>query len=158
MGKQVISFHYELKDDKGTLIDSSQGNEPLAFLEGNGSIIPKLEEVLLLLPKGERKDVSIAYQDGYGAYDNSLIAKVARKQFPTPNLKEGDVFQVQKGDGVQMVVVIEISDDEVTVDANHPLAGKNLSFVVEITDKRDATADEIAHGHAHTPGHDHHHH
>lgn len=158
MVKKVISFHYELKDDKGTLIDSSRGNEPLSFLEGSGSIIPKLEDVLLPMPKGERKDVFIAYQDGYGAYDDSLIAKVARKQFPTQNVKEGDVFQVQKGNGVQMVVVIKVAEDEVTIDANHPLAGKNLNFSVEITDKRDATDEEIVHGHAHTPGHDHHHH
>src|SRR5262245_24177398 len=158
MTKQVITFHYELKDDAGKPLDSSKGGQPIAFLEGSDSIIPGLEEALLQLQKDDTKEINVPYQDACGPYDQSLVARVARKQFPTENLKVGDVFQVEKDGMHRLITVIEIAGEEVTIDANHPMAGKNLHFKVQIVEKRDATTEEILHGHAHGPGGHHHHH
>lgn len=157
MAKQVISFHYRLTDSKGKEVDSSLDSEPLAFLEGSGQIIPGLEGTLLTLGIGDKKTVTVPYKDAYGAYDQSLIVQVPRDKFPAQEVKVGDMFQVQNGDHPQVVMVVEIKDGNVTIDANHPLAGQDLTFDVEITARRDATADEILHGHAHGP-HGHHHH
>ena len=157
MPRQVIGFHYELKDESGNIIDSSRGGEPLTFLEGSGQIISGLEPSLLNLEKGQVEKISVPAKDAYGAYDQSLVGQVPRKQFPNPELKSGDVFEVQKGDEIRLIKVLEVADDLVTVDANHPLAGKDLNFVVEVTSRRDATAEEIAHGHAHSEQHPHSH-
>lgn len=156
MAKQVISFHYRLTDSKGKEVDSSMDAEPLAFLEGSGQIIPGLEVTLLTLAVGEKKTVNVPYLEAYGAYDQSLVVQVPRDKFSVQEVKVGDMFQVQNGDHHQVVMVVEIKDGVVTIDANHPLAGQDLTFDVEITNRRDATADEILHGHAHGP-HGHHH-
>jgi FKBP-type peptidyl-prolyl cis-trans isomerase SlyD len=157
MIKQVITFHYELKDDAGKALDSSQGREPITFLEGSDAIIPGLEEALLLLKKSDSKEIHVPYQDAYGPYDQSLVAKVARNQFPADDLKIGDVFQVEKDGMHRLITVIEIAGADVTIDANHPMAGKNLHFSVQVVDRRDATTDEILHGHVHGAGGHHHH-
>lgn len=157
MPQQVITFHYELKDEKGTMLDSSRGAEPLSFLEGVGQIIPGLEKELLKMAVGQNQQVYVPYEEGYGPYDQGLVVKIPRKNFPAKEIKEGDVFQVQRREGPQLVMVVEITQDTVTVDANHPMAGKNLFFTVEVTAKRDATVEEVSHGHAHG-GDGHHHH
>ena len=156
MRKQVIVFHYELRGSKGEILDSSRGAKPLAFLEGAQQIVPGLEEALLLLKEGESKDISVPYQDAYGAYDQALVAKVPRNQFPPQAINVGDILEIQKDGALQMISVVEVNDDLVTIDGNHPLAGKDLKFFVEVTERRDATAEEIAHGHAHTSGGHHH--
>ena len=152
MARQVIAFHYDLKGDKGELLDSSEGGEPLMFLEGAEQIIPGLEKVLVTLQKGAKSQISVPYQDAYGAYDPKLVGTISISQFPSQQVKVGDVFQSEKNGVAQMITVIEVSGDNVTIDANHPMAGKNLHFSVQIVDRRDATPDEIAHGHAHHPG------
>ncbi|MDZ4242495.1 MAG: peptidylprolyl isomerase, partial [Candidatus Omnitrophota bacterium] len=153
----VISFHYDLKDDKGQMIESSRGTEPMAFMEGVGQIIPGLEKALLELAVGQSKDVFVACEDAYGPYDQTLIANVPAGQFPTPNVKEGDVFQVEREGAIRLVTVVEVKDGTVTIDANHPMAGRSLNFTVEIVTRRDATPEELSHGHAHS-GDGHHHH
>lgn len=156
MVQQVISFHYELKNEKEEIMDSSREAEPLTFLEGVGQIIPGLEKELLKMAVGQSQVVYVPYEEGYGAYDQSLVVKVPRKNFPAKDIKEGDVFQVERREGPQLVTVVELSNDTVTVDANHPMAGKNLFFSVELMAKREATPEEVSHGHAHD-GHGHHH-
>ncbi len=156
MSKQVITFHYELKGEKGEIVDSSKGAEPLSFLEGSHQIIPGLEDVLLLLKKDEAKNVKVPYQDAYGAYDQTLVAQVPRTQFPTEEIKAGDMFQIQKEGMMRTVTVVNVSESMVTIDANHPMAGKDLDFWVQIVERRDATEEELSHGHVHGPhGHAH---
>ena len=157
MAKQVISFHYTLKDKDGKLIETSKDKEPLSFLEGSGNIIPDLESVILLLNAGESKEVNIPHERAYGIYNQSLIYKLPKEKFPSKEVKVGDVFQIGSKDSIQLVTVVEISNNEVILDANHPLAGVDLSFLVEMITKRDATADELAHGHVHGEGGHHHH-
>ncbi len=149
MNRQVITFHYELKDNSGGVLESSRQGDPLAFLEGAGQIIPGLETALLELEKGKTKEVFVPYQDAYGSYDQTLVAQVPRNQFSEQSIKAGDLFQIPKGKAVRIVMVLEVTEETVTIDANHPLAGKDLTFVVEITDRREATPEEIAHGHVH---------
>ena len=156
MTKQVISFHYTLTDKGGAVIDSSVGKNPLIFLSGAGQMIPGLERVLIALPKGEKKTVVVAYQDAYGLYDQKFIIQAQRSQLPPQEVKVGDVFQVDDGHSYRDVVVVEIKEDKIILDGNHPLAGKDLTFAVEILDARPATAEEIAHGHVHgAGGHEH---
>ena len=155
--QQVITFHYNLKDKSGKIIDSSDGGEPIAFLEGSGQIIKGLEKILITLNKGDKKEAEVPYQEGYGAYDQNLIYKIPRSKFPPGPVKVGDMFQISNKEGSSRVVtIVDLSETEATLDANHPLAGENLFFNIEIVDRRDATAEEISHGHAHGPGHDHH--
>lgn len=156
MVKQVVIFHYELKGDKGEVIDSSKGREPIEFLEGSGQIIPGLEEILLELQKGTTTEVTISYKDAYGSYDQTLVTQIPRSQFPPGELKAGDMFQVEKNGTVQMITVVVATDSMVTIDGNHPMAGKNLNFFLEILDRRDATSEEVAHGHVHGKGGHHH--
>lgn len=156
MTKQVVSFHYELQDDGGMKIDSSRDAEPMMFLEGSSQIIPGLEPALLTLAQGKVEKIVVPYDEAYGPYDQALVAKVPRTQFPNQEVKSGDIFQVEKDGAIRLITVVEVGADTVTVDGNHPLAGKNLTFFIEIMGRRDATAEEIAHGHAH--GEDGHHH
>ena len=155
MHKQVIAFHYQLKNDKGEILDSSKSGEPLMFLEGSHQIIEGLEKALVKLEKGAKSEIFVPYQEGYGAYDQKLVGTIARSQFPPGPIKVGDVFQSEKNGQAQMITVIEISDTTVTIDGNHPMAGKNLYFSVEIVERREATPEEVAHGHAHPHPHSH---
>ena len=157
MTKQVTTFHYELKDESGKIMDSSKGGTPLSFLEGSDQIILGLEEALVLLKKGDAKDVHVPYEDAYGPYDQKLVAQVSLNQFPSGTPKVGDVFQIEKDGMHRLITVIEVGGDTVTIDANHPMAGKNLNFWVQIVERRDATTEEIEHGHAHGEGGHHHH-
>ena len=156
MERQVITFHHILKDQEGKIVDSSREENPLIFLEGAGQIIPGLEAILIKLNKGDTRDVKIPYQDGYGAYDQKLVMHVDRNKFPKKDMKVGDMFEVGQDHQFQLVTVIEITELNVTIDANHPLAGKDLFFNIEIIDKRDATTEELAHGHVHGAGGHHH--
>lgn len=159
MIKQVISFHYTLNDGTGKLIESSSGKEPLSFLAGVGQIIPDLEQEIVPLNVGDKKQVKIPHAKAYGVYDQKLIHRVPKDKFPAKEVKVGDVFQIGKTkEEAQLVTVVEINDKEVVLDANHPLAGVDLVFDVEVTAKREATVEEVAHGHSHgAHGHDHHH-
>lgn len=154
---KVVSFHYTLKDSKGDVLESSHGDQPLSFLEGVGQIIPGLESAIHGLKKGEKKSVNVKAEDAYGDYEQELVVQVPRDQIPKADVTVGDRFHADAGGGhSQVVVVTDVSDTHVTVDGNHPLAGQDLNFDVEITDVRDATEDELAHGHAHGPeGHHH---
>ena len=158
MQPRVISFHYTLKDSKGEVLESSHGAEALSFLEGAGQIIPGLESAIGSLKVGDKKSIHVKAADAYGEHDQSLIVQVPRAQIPKKDVAVGDQFRADSGDGhTQVVVVTAVTDSHVQVDGNHPLSGQDLNFDVEITAVRDATKEEVEHGHAHGPGGHHHH-
>lgn len=153
MSKQVIGFHYTLKDNNGGLIDSSEGQEPLIFLEGSGQIIPGLEVEILPMAIGDKKNIEVKAADAYGDIIEDLKIIVQKSQFPSgQNLKIGDQFQVNEDAHAPIFTVIKIEGEDVHVDGNHPMAGHDLFFDIEITEKRLATEDELSHGHAHGVG------
>jgi FKBP-type peptidyl-prolyl cis-trans isomerase SlyD len=154
MAAKVISFHYKLTDPKGTELDSSEGSEPLSYLEGVGQIIPGLETALAKLKVGEKKKINVAARDAYGEHDEKKLVEVPLEQLPKKDIKIGDMFQA--GQHSPPLTVTKVNKTHATLDANHPLAGVDLTFDVEVTDIRDATAEEIDHGHAHGAGGHHH--
>jgi len=155
---KVVTFHYHLTDTAGEVIDSSRESEPLTVLFGHGTIIPGLEAGMAGHKTGDRFDVSVAAADAYGERREDFTQRVPKKYFrDADHLKPGDstVLGVQGG-GHRPVTVIKVGSSVVDVDLNHPLAGKALMFNVEITDVRDASAEELEHGHVHGPGGHHH--
>lgn len=149
MSQRVISFHYTLTDPAGRILDSSEGLEPLTFLQGVGQIIPGLENVLVKLKVGDKQRIIVKAADAYGEMDPNLILQVPRVRLPERDLKLGDRFRAGQGPQAPVVVVTQITDTMVTLDANHPLAGLDLAFDIEIIGIREATPEEIAHGHTH---------
>lgn len=156
MANKVISFHYKLTDADGTVLDSSDGGEPLTFLEGVGQIIPGLESQLLAMKVGDKKSVTVPAKDAYGEKDPSNVVEKPMEKMPAKNIKVGDLFRAGEGHHAPVVTATQVTGTHVTLDGNHPLAGKDLTFDVEIAAIRDATQDELAHGHAHGPGGHHH--
>jgi FKBP-type peptidyl-prolyl cis-trans isomerase SlyD len=153
MSKQVYGFHYTLKDQDGNLIDSSEGAAPLLFLEGSGQIIPGLESQIVSLNVGDKKSVEVKAADAYGEIISELQITVKKSQFPEgQELKIGDQFQVNEEEHAPIFTVIQLDGDDVHIDGNHPMAGRDLFFDIEITEKRAATDDELSHGHAHGDG------
>lgn len=150
MSKKVITFHYTLKDPSGRLLDTSAGGEPILFLEGAGQIIEGLEAELLDLPVGTKKKIHVPAAGAYGDRDESQIQRVPRSAIPIEGeLNIGDQFQTGEDRFSPVVTVAAIEDDHVLLDANHPLAGVDLTFDIEIIAQRPAAPEEIAHGHAH---------
>jgi FKBP-type peptidyl-prolyl cis-trans isomerase SlyD len=155
--RTVASFHYTLTNDAGEVIDSSVGREPLAYLHGAGNIVPGLEQAMAGRAAGDRFDVRVAPEDGYGLPNDFMIQTVPRMAFQgVDTLEVGMQFQAQTPQGPMSVVIARIEGDEVTVDGNHPLAGQHLNFAIEVTEVRDASLEELAHGHVHGPGGHHH--
>jgi FKBP-type peptidyl-prolyl cis-trans isomerase SlyD len=155
--RTVATFHYTLRDAQGQVLDSSSGGEPLVYLHGGGHIVPGLERQMAGHSAGDRFTAEVAPEEGYGASDPTLVQQVARQQFQgVDELEVGMQFQADAGRHAQMVTITAIDGDQVTVDANHPLAGATLHFDIEVTDVRAATDEELSHGHAHGPGGHHH--
>ena len=153
----VVTLDYTLTDNDGEVIDSSKGSEPLAYIHGLGHIIPGLENALAGKNIGDSFKVQIAPTDGYGERDEELVQSVARQMFEgVDELEIGMQFRARRGEDVQVFTVAEIEEDTVTIDGNHPLAGVMLNFDVTVVGVREATAEELSHGHAHGPeGHGH---
>ncbi|MDP6198991.1 MAG: peptidylprolyl isomerase [Porticoccaceae bacterium] len=149
----AVSFHYTLTDDDGQQLDSSVGNAPLAYLHGAGNIIPGLENALKGKSVGDNMTVAVSAAEGYGEVQSELIQQVPRDAFQgVDSIEVGMQFEAQTGQGGSVpVTVTAISEDTITVDGNHPLAGKNLNFEVSIEDVRDATPEELELGHIHGP-------
>jgi FKBP-type peptidyl-prolyl cis-trans isomerase SlyD len=156
MGQEVITFHYLLTDQAGKKLDQSEPQTPLIFMTGSGQIIPGLEKVLIGMKVNEKKTIHVAAKEAYGEHNSKLIYQVKRAQLPKQDINEGDMFEVGQGEEYFPVTVTRIAGDDVTLDGNHPLAGQDLTFAVEITGKRAATAEEITHGHVHGTGGCHH--
>ena len=152
MSRKVISFHYLLTDASGKTLDSSAAGEPLTFLEGGEQIIPGLENELRGMKAGEKKHLIVKAKDAYGEKDPNNIIEVPLEKMPTRNIKTGDRFRAGKDSHSPVVTVANVTQTHVTLDGNHPLAGMDLTFDVEIAEVRDATEDELTHGHVHGPG------
>jgi FKBP-type peptidyl-prolyl cis-trans isomerase SlyD len=153
----VVSIHYTLKGDAGEVIDSSAGGEPLAYLHGHGNLVPGLERELTGKNAGDKLQVKISPADGYGEYDPQLVQRVPRRTLKgVGNVRVGMRLHAQTDHGPKPVTVTQITGDMVTLDGNHPLAGKNLNFDVEIAAVRAATEEELSHGHVHGAGGHHH--
>ena len=154
--EKVVSIHYTLKDNEGNVLDSSIGREPLYYIQGIGNLIPGMEEGLEGRAKGDKLEIKVSPEKGYGTRDERLIQKVPRSAFGGQEVRTGMQFQAGSGHGSQVVTVTEVGLDSITVDGNHPLAGVELNFSVEVMEVRNATGDELAHGHVHGPGGHHH--
>lgn len=157
--QRVITFHYTLTNQAGETIDTSRDSqEAFGYLEGAGQIIPGLEKALALLSVGDTRKIEVEAQDAYGEHDKNLIVEVTKDKLPNPTqVAIDDQFQANGPNGeILMFRVIEMNGDQVKLDGNHPLAGEKLIFDVEIMGVRDATAEELAHGHSHGPGGHHH--
>lgn len=154
---KVVSIDYTLTNNEGAVIDSSEGRGPLAYLQGHSNIIPGLESALEGKSVGDSLNVTVEPKDGYGERDDNLTQAVPRQMFENADeIQVGMQFQTSTEQGPHIVTVIGIDDENVTVDANHPLAGETLNFDVSVVEVRDATEEEMAHGHVHGPeGHDH---
>ncbi len=147
----VVSIHYELTNNDGEVLDSSEGQAPLTYLHGVGNLIPGLEKEILDKAVGDNLDVTVAPAEGYGELDEGLVNAVPISAFEgIEQVEPGMQFRTSSQDGEsQIITVTQVDGDMVTVDANHPLAGVTLNFKVEITAIRDATEEEIEHGHVH---------
>jgi FKBP-type peptidyl-prolyl cis-trans isomerase SlyD len=150
----VVTFDYILTDDANQVLDSSEGDEPLAYLHGVGNIIPGLEQALEGRAAGDRFAVTVTPAQAYGERDDALVMAVPRARFETQDdIAVGMRFHSADQHGrARVVTVIEVGPENVTVDANHPLAGMSLTFAVRVVEVRPATEEEIAHGHVHGPG------
>jgi len=154
---KVVSIDYKLSGNDGQVIDSSEAGQPLAYLHGNGNIISGLEEALEGKTTGEAVKVTIPPEKGYGVREKGKVVEVNKDKLKgADEIKPGMQFQAQTPEGPQVFTVAGISESSVTLDANHPLAGATLNFDVTVREVREATADEMTHGHVHGPGGHHH--
>jgi FKBP-type peptidyl-prolyl cis-trans isomerase SlyD len=151
---KAVSIDYTLTNDAGEVIDSSAGGAPLAYLQGAGNIIVGLEKALEGKQAGDELTVSVEPQDAYGEYSAELVATLGRDMFEgVDEMEVGMQFHASAPDGgMQIVTVRALEGDDVIVDGNHPLAGQRLTFAVKIVSVRDASAEELAHGHIHGEG------
>jgi FKBP-type peptidyl-prolyl cis-trans isomerase SlyD len=152
----IVSFDYTLTDDNNQILDSSSDSEPLVYLHGYGNIIPGLEEAMEGKVTGDSFKIHVPAARAYGERDEKLITQIPKDRFEGETVEEGMQFQAQTPDGYRVVTVTEVAGDQVTIDGNHPLAGTDLNFDVAVKDIREASEEEIAHGHPHHE-HDHHH-
>ena len=153
----VVIIDYTLKDDAGNILDSSNDGQ-FAYLHGANNIIPGLENALTGKSSGDKIDVTVSPAEGYGERNDNMVQAVPRDMFDSDQeIQVGMQFHAQSPQGDMIVVTVtDIDGDDITVDGNHPLAGKNLNFDVKVVDVREATSEEIDHGHVHGPGGHHH--
>lgn len=159
MANKVVTFNYTLKDTEGNLLDSTDNDGPFSFITGNLQVLPGLEEALGSMIIGSKKNIKLVAAEAYGEYDENAIQKVDRSLFPEEaELEIGMTYFAHSPEGQHIQFVItKIENEDVTVNFNHPLAGKDLEFDVHLLDVRDATPEEISHGHVHGPDGHHHH-
>ena len=150
---KVVSINYTLTGNQGNVLDSSQGRGPMAYLHGNNNIIPGLETALEGKAQGDQITVTIPPEQAYGLQDPKMVQVVPRSAFQgAPTITPGMQFQGKTQAGPRVITVTKVEGDNITIDANHPLAGQTLNFDVKIVDVRDATQEELSHGHVHGPG------
>lgn len=153
----VVTIAYTLRNREGAVLDSSEENGSIAYLHGHQNIVPGLEKALVGKTVGDTIDAEIAPDEAYGERREDLVFSVPRDRLPQEEeLVEGMQFRAQVADGQDLVVtLVDLKEDEVTLDGNHPLAGETLLFNVEVQDIRAATPEEIDHGHVHDGTHHH---
>jgi FKBP-type peptidyl-prolyl cis-trans isomerase SlyD len=152
---KAVTLAYTLKDDKGNILDQADAQQPFIYLHGTGGIIPGLEKALENKTTDDQFSVTIEPKDGYGEVNDNLTQEVPREMFggiDDSQLVVGAVFHAQTNAGVETVTIKKLEGDTVTIDSNHPLAGTTLNFDVTVLDVRDATEEELAHGHIHAGG------
>ena len=140
---RLIAFHFTLRDPSGRVMDTSRGGEPAVFLEEAGQIIPGLEAPLRTMAAGEQRTVVVPPELGYGLRETALVQRVPRDRLPVDELKAGDQFQAGPDRQAPVVTVLAIEGNDVVLDANHPLAGQELHFEIELVRARPATAEEM---------------
>ena len=148
----VVLIHYVLTNNDKEVLDSSEGQDPLAYLHGTGHLIPGLEAQLLGKVSGDKLNVTVQPGDGYGEFNKELVQTVPGDVFEgVESIEPGMQFQTSNegGSGGETITVVSVENDEVTIDGNHPLAGETLHFAVDIIEVREATAEELEHGHVH---------
>ncbi len=155
---KVVTINYTLKDEKGEVLDSTENKNPFSYLSGNSQILPKLEDKINSMLIGSKDNIKLEPAEAYGDYKDEAVQKVNKSNFPNDaKLEEGMSFMANTPEGKQMPFVIKnVEGEDVTIDFNHPLAGRSLEFDVELVDVRDATTEELQHGHVHGPGGHHH--
>ncbi len=158
MSKRVFAFNYVLKSTSGEVLDASEKNQPLPFLEGSSQILPALEKEILTMQEGDKKMVKLTPEQAYGPQSDTMVMEVEKHELAhLPDLKIGTFLQLDLQNQTKVVRVSKISDSHVTLDGNHPLAGQALEFDIELTLVRPATQTELDHGHPHgLHGHSHH--
>ena len=150
---KAITIHYTLTNQAGDVVDSSRDGDPLAYIHGIGALVPGLEKELEGKSAGDSVAVTVQPDDGYGHKTSELIQSVAKEAFAFDGeIEVGMRFEAETDHGIELVEVIEVDDETVTIDANHPLAGEALNFDVNVMDVRDATDEELEHGHIHAEG------
>lgn len=154
---RVVLIHYTLKDDAGAVLDTSAGGEPLAYIQGHGNLVAGLEKALEGKADGSKVAVSVTPEEGYGKHDANLIQRVPKRSLQgAGDIKKGMQFQGRTEEGMRLFTVTAVIGDMVTLDGNHPLADKTLHFDVQVVSVREATTDELEHGHVHGAGGHHH--
>lgn len=149
----VVAFHYKLTNEAGEVVDSSEGREPLTYIHGAGNIIPGLEKQLEGRKAGDALTAHVEAAEAYGEKNPQMVQQVPVAAFQgVENVEAGMQFQAQTEQGPLLVTVVDVEGDTVTVDGNHPLAGQALNFDVTIDSVREATEEELAHGHVHGAG------
>lgn len=150
---KVVSIDYTLTNTQGEIMDKSESGQPLVYIQGANNIIPGLENALAAKVVGDKVNVTVAPEQAYGVRNDQMINVVQRSMFAgIETIEEGMQFQAEGNTGPVIVTVTKIEGDDITVDGNHPLAGETLVFDVEVLDVRDATSDELEHGHVHGAG------
>ncbi len=153
----VVLIHYTLKDDNGAVLDSSAGGEPLAYIQGHGNLVPGLEKALEGKQGGHTLAITVSPADGYGNRDEALVQRVPKRSLQgSGEIRKGMQFQARTEDGMRLFTVTGIAGDMVMLDGNHPLADQTLHFDVEVVSVREATTEELEHGHVHGAGGHHH--
>lgn len=149
---RVVVVNYRLMDETGAEIDSSEVSQPISYLHGNGQILPGLERELEGKVVGEEATIVVSPEDGFGPHRQEYVMDVPRSQFDFP-VEKGSVVEAETPDGrSQYLQILDVKEDSVTLDGNHPMAGKELHFEITVVSIRDATAEEMNHGHAHELG------
>ncbi len=153
----AVSIHYTLTNDSGEQIDSTFGGEPLVYLHGYGNIISGLEKELTNKSVGDKFETRIEAADAYGEFSDDMIQVISREMFDgIDQLEVGMQFHAAVNSGTNVITIVKIDGDDITIDGNHPMAGQPLNFTVEVMDVRPASKEEIAHGHIHGAGCNHH--
>jgi FKBP-type peptidyl-prolyl cis-trans isomerase SlyD len=147
---KVVEIDYTLKDENGDVLDSSEGRQPLSYIQGIGNLIPGVESALEGKSSGERVEITVPPETGYGVRDDSLLLTIQREKFgEVEDLQRGLRFRMDTPDGPMIFTVVRFDETEVLVDGNHPLAGMTLNFDITVQSVREATTEELEHGHVH---------
>jgi FKBP-type peptidyl-prolyl cis-trans isomerase SlyD len=154
--QRVVTIEYTLRDEQGEVLDTSVGKKPLAYLHGAQNLVPGLERALEGKEPGAEIEVTVSPEDGYGIYDPKLVQNIAIRKLPERKAQVGMAVRVDTKDGPRRYFVTAVRGDYASLNGNHPLAGKTLHFKVKVLELRDATAEELQHGHVHEPGGHHH--